>query len=136
MTDERLRQPDVGDELGDRGLALGQAADDAQPVHVGQGLVEGAQLAQVLGLDDDRRRSSSGSGRAVGTAGDGLLGGGVASTTVYINRALMLSAAGGCQGRMRAEPPGANRRGRSRSSAPVVLAGVALMGAGTPSHVP
>ena len=63
-------RPDVGDELGDAGLALGEALDDAQAVHVGEGLVEGAQLAQVLGLEDDR-----GDGRAeAGGGGHGLDG--------------------------------------------------------------
>ena len=93
MTDERLRQADVGDELGDARLALGQATDDAQAVHVGEGLVEGTQLAQVVGLGDDLRRSWSGPGRAMGT---GAMDSGVwmarrgASTTIDINRTLML----------------------------------------------
>ncbi len=39
---ERLREPDVGDELRDGRLALRQATDDAQAVHVGHDLVEGA----------------------------------------------------------------------------------------------
>jgi len=65
MADERLAEPDVGDELGHAGLAVGQATHDAQPVHVGEGLVEGAQLAQVVGLEDDRGdgRAESGGGR-------------------------------------------------------------------------
>ena len=48
------RQPDMGDELGDGRLAVGQAADDAQPVDVGHDLVEGTQLAEVFGLGDGR----------------------------------------------------------------------------------
>ena len=78
----------MGDELRDAGLALGEAPHDAQAVHVGEGLVEGAQLAQVVGLEDDRgeRRAESGGGRHVGW---GLRGGwgaaGVASTPVDIN---------------------------------------------------
>ena len=59
VADERLAQADVGDELGDAGLTVREASDDAQPIHVGEGLVEGAQLAQVVGLEDDR-----GDGRA------------------------------------------------------------------------
>ena len=51
---ERLGEPDMGDELRDGRLALGQAADDAQAVHVGHDLVEGTQLAQVFGLGDGR----------------------------------------------------------------------------------
>ena len=70
----------------DRGLAVGEAPDDAQPVHVGEGLVERAQVAQVVGLEDDRRdgRADAGGGRHgwVGTPGGGW---GVASTTVDIN---------------------------------------------------
>ena len=39
-------------------LAMGRAGltpDDAQPVDVGEGLVERAQVTQVLRLEDDRR---------------------------------------------------------------------------------
>jgi hypothetical protein len=50
--DERLRQPDMSDELRDGRLALRQAPDDPQPVDVGHDLVEGAQLAEVFGLGD------------------------------------------------------------------------------------
>jgi hypothetical protein len=45
----------VGDELRDGRLALGQASDDAQTVHVGHHLVEGTELAEVFGLGDGRR---------------------------------------------------------------------------------
>ena len=70
VADERLRQPDVVDELGDRRLALGEPAHDAQAVHVGEGLVEGAQLAQVSGwrtIDAmvERIRAGVGTGGAV-----------------------------------------------------------------------
>ena len=80
------REPDVRDELADRGVALGQALDDAQPVDVGEGLVERPQVAQVIGLDDDRWRWSCGCGR--GRHGwEGTPGGrwDVASTAVDIN---------------------------------------------------
>ncbi len=40
------------DQFRDGGLADGKSAHDAQPVHVGHDLVEGAHLAQVFGLDD------------------------------------------------------------------------------------
>ncbi len=59
VADQRLAEADVGDELGDRRLTVGEAPDDAQPVHVGERLVERAKIAQVLGLQDDR-----GDGRA------------------------------------------------------------------------
>src|SRR4051794_16912080 len=49
---ERLRQADMGDELGDRRLTVRQPADDPEAIHVGHDLVEGAQLAQVIGLGD------------------------------------------------------------------------------------
>ena len=38
------------DQLGDGRVAVRQAAQDAQPVHVGHDLVEGAQLAEIVGL--------------------------------------------------------------------------------------
>jgi hypothetical protein len=52
--DQRLGEPDVVDELGNGRRALGQSLDDAQAVDVRQGLVEAAQLAQIVGLVDDR----------------------------------------------------------------------------------
>ena len=69
---ERLAQPDPLDELGDGGLALGEALDDAQAVHVGEGLVDEAQGAQVLGLVDDGRdgRADVRGGRCQGVAPD------------------------------------------------------------------
>ena len=73
VADERLAEAHVRDELADRGVALGEAPDDAQPVHVGEGLVERPQVAEVIGLDDDRRdgRADVGGGRHgwVGTPG-------------------------------------------------------------------
>jgi hypothetical protein len=63
--DERLREADVVDELGDGGRAIRKALDDAQPIDVGEGLVEAAQLAQVVGLVDDggdRRADAGGRG--------------------------------------------------------------------------
>ena len=50
VADERLRQADVRDELPDRRLALGKPPHDAQAVHVGQGLVESTQVAELVGL--------------------------------------------------------------------------------------
>ena len=73
VADQRLAEAHVRDELADRGVALGEAPDDAQPVHVREGLVERTQVAQVIGLDDDRRdgRADVGGGRHgwVGTPG-------------------------------------------------------------------
>ena len=65
------------------GLALGEPPHDAQAVHVGQGLVEGAQVAQIVGLDDDRGdgRTDPGGGRH-GRGGAPRV---VVSTTVDIN---------------------------------------------------
>src|SRR4051794_11755237 len=84
---ERLAQADVGDQLGDGRLALGEAPDDAQAVHVGHDLVEGAQLAQVLGLGDGGCDGATDSGGGGGQgAAPGWGGVVVASTTIYINR--------------------------------------------------
>ena len=69
VADERLAQADVGDELGDAGLALRQAPHDAQAVHVGEGLVEGAQLARVPRAGGRSTRSWSGIGRASARGG-------------------------------------------------------------------
>ena len=78
----------MGDQLGDGRLAVGEAADDAQPVHVGHDLVEGTQLAQVIGLGDGGGDGAADSG---GRRGQGVDSGwgrcvAVASTTIYINR--------------------------------------------------
>jgi hypothetical protein len=40
VADERLRQPDVRDELGDAGFTIRETTDDTKPVHIGEGLVE------------------------------------------------------------------------------------------------
>ena len=76
--DERLRQPDVVHELRHAGLAPGEPLHDAQAVHVGERLVDDAQLAEVIGLVDDRgeRRPDPGAGGAQGYV--------LASTAVYI----------------------------------------------------
>jgi hypothetical protein len=52
---ERLGQSDVLDEVGDGRVAARQTSDDAEPVHVGQRLVEGPDAAQVVRLIDERR---------------------------------------------------------------------------------
>jgi hypothetical protein len=51
---ERLAEPDGVDQLAHRGGALGQPSDDAKAVYVGECLVKDAQLAQIVGLIDDR----------------------------------------------------------------------------------
>jgi hypothetical protein len=43
------------DQLGHRCRTVGQALNDPQPVHVGEGLVKQPNLAQVIGLVDDGR---------------------------------------------------------------------------------
>jgi hypothetical protein len=53
---ERLRQADVLDQVGHGRRTLGQPLDDAQPVDVSERLVEAPQVAQVVGLVDDRRQ--------------------------------------------------------------------------------
>jgi len=53
VTHERLREPHVIDQLGDRGGRLGEAADDPEPIHVGERPVERSQLAKVIRLVDD-----------------------------------------------------------------------------------
>ncbi len=51
------------DELGDGGFALGQALDDAEPIDVGQGLVELADVTQLVGrVDDGRDRGADAGG--------------------------------------------------------------------------
>jgi hypothetical protein len=45
----------VVDEVTHAGRSVGEAPDDAQPIHVGQGLVEDADLAKVVRLVDDGR---------------------------------------------------------------------------------
>jgi len=82
---EWLGQPHLGDELGDGRFADGQAADDPEPVDVGQGLVDEAQLAEVLGWKDDvgDRAADVGAGGTQGqVSGRGRT---VGSTAVYIN---------------------------------------------------
>jgi hypothetical protein len=50
--DERLAEADLGDELGDGRLPPGETTDDPQAVDVGEGLVDQAQLAEVLRWED------------------------------------------------------------------------------------
>jgi hypothetical protein len=50
--DERLGQPDLGDELRHRRLGGRETPDDPEPVDVRERLVDEAQLAEVVGLED------------------------------------------------------------------------------------
>lgn len=59
VADERLGQAHMGDELGDARFTLREAPHDPQAVHIGEGLVEGTKLSQVLGLEDDRGEGGS-----------------------------------------------------------------------------
>jgi hypothetical protein len=52
--DEGLRQADLLDQVRDRGVAVGEALDDAEPIDVGECLVDDPQLAELVGLVDDR----------------------------------------------------------------------------------
>ncbi len=52
---QRLRQPDVVDELGDARLAASQPLDDPQSVDVRERLVERTERPKLVGLVDDRR---------------------------------------------------------------------------------
>ena len=87
--DQRLRQPDFLDQVGDGSVAASQSPDDPQSIDVGERLVDDPQLTKVLGLVDDRRkgRANAGArgGQSVSPEGVGLLRR-VTSTAVYINR--------------------------------------------------
>lgn len=50
------------DEIGHAGCAAGEPLDDPEAVDVGERLVEEAQLAQFLGLVDDRRERRADTG--------------------------------------------------------------------------
>jgi hypothetical protein len=69
----------MGDELGDRRLAVREAADDAEPIHVGHDLVEGTQLAQVIRLGDGRGDGAANAGGRRGQGCDSSWGGGRSS---------------------------------------------------------
>ena len=51
---ERLRQADLLDQVRDRRVAVREALDDAEPIDVGECLVDDPQLAELVGLVDDR----------------------------------------------------------------------------------
>jgi hypothetical protein len=87
---ERLAEPDMVDQLTDARRPVGQAAHDPQPVHVGERLVEDADLAEVVGLVDDRGDCAADPGwRGQGglrSAGRPRGPGRRAATRVYIKR--------------------------------------------------
>jgi hypothetical protein len=70
---ERLRQPDLRDELRDGRLAVRQAPDDPEPVDVGERLVDETQLAQLIWLEDGvgDRAANVGAGGAQGELREG-----------------------------------------------------------------
>jgi hypothetical protein len=57
-----LRQPHFLDQIGHGRLTAGEAADDPEPVDVGECLVDDPQLAQLFGLVDDRRERRADAG--------------------------------------------------------------------------
>jgi hypothetical protein len=63
---ERLREADMLDEVGHAGVPEREALDDPEAVHVGERLVDDAELAEVLGCvgDGGERGPNSGPGRA------------------------------------------------------------------------
>jgi hypothetical protein len=67
--DERLAEPDVLDEIRDRCVAAGEASDEAEAVHVGERPMDDSQLAEILGLVDDRRQGRADSGGRGGQGG-------------------------------------------------------------------
>jgi hypothetical protein len=52
--DQGLGEPDLLDQIGDRCVAVREALDDAEPIDVGECLVDDPQLAELVGLVDDR----------------------------------------------------------------------------------
>ncbi len=83
--DERLGEPDLLDQVPHGCVTAGKAANDPEPVDVGKGLVDDPQLAELVGLVDDRGEGRTDAG---GRRQEGVSKGTkrVASTTVYINR--------------------------------------------------
>jgi hypothetical protein len=61
--DERLRQADLLDQIGHRGVAIGETLDDSEAVDVGQRLVDEPELTELVGLVDDGRDGRADAGR-------------------------------------------------------------------------
>jgi hypothetical protein len=83
--DERLREPDFLDQIGDGGVAVREAFDDAEPIDVGQRLMNDAQLPQLIGLVDNGSNGRANTGGGGGQEEGLPEGRRVASTTIYIN---------------------------------------------------
>jgi hypothetical protein len=79
---EGLRQADVLDEVRHARVAVRQALDDPEAIDVGQGLVDEAELAQLLRLVDDGRDGGPDPGAGWAQLRVPQT---VVSTTVYIN---------------------------------------------------
>ena len=84
---ERLRQPDLLDEVGNAGVGLGETPDDPQPVDVGECLVDESELSEILRLEDGvgDRAADVGPGRTQGQAPRVMGRSTVGSTPVYLN---------------------------------------------------
>jgi hypothetical protein len=72
--DERLRQPDFLDEISNRCVAIREALDDAEPIDVGECLVDDPEFAELVGLVDDRRDGRTDPGGRRGQGGDSSAG--------------------------------------------------------------
>jgi hypothetical protein len=83
---ERLRQPDLRDELRHGRFAMGEPADDPEAIDVGERLVDEAQLTQLVGLENGVRDRAANVGARGAQSGTPCGLGTVASTAVYINR--------------------------------------------------
>ncbi len=122
VADEGLGEPHVIDQLGHRRRRLGQAPDDPEPVHVGERPVECAELAQVVGLVDDRGQGSADPGRRRGQ--DELPAGSRRvrdradrlNTRLYKGSLILISRPRECQGSLRGRP-GCRRSRRGRPAA-------------------
>ena len=68
--DERLRQPDLLDQVRHRRVAVREALDDAEPIDVGERLVDDPQLAELVGLVDDRSDGRTDAGGGGGQGAD------------------------------------------------------------------
>ena len=83
-----------------RRLAVRQAADDPQAIHVGHDLVEGAQLAQVIGLGDGRGDGAANAGGRRGQGCDsswGCVARGCINHDLYQSALMLCARVGRCQ---------------------------------------
>ena len=73
--DERLGQPDLLDEIRHGCVTIGEALHDTEAVHVGERLVDEAELTELVRLVDDGsngRANSGGGGGQRGVSGRGV----------------------------------------------------------------